>query len=202
MRGFDEQEREEIREKLVETGRELLLRYGPEKTNVADVTEPAGIAKSTFYRFFDSKAELYFEIFLRERDEFLARLSEELADVEDAETGVRRLFEVYLTWIEESPLMQALVVEGDRETLFRGIPEEVVQRHEQEALAEIVPYVRTWQASGDLREVDPEVFLGVMGAVALTTLHREEFEDYDEEMYEAVRDLLVDAVARGLTRDG
>ena len=200
MNSFDDGERERIREDLVETGRERLLQYGPEKTTVADVTGPVGIAKSTFYQFFDSKAELYFEIFLRDRDEFLARLAEELDGVADAETGVRRLFGVYLDWIEESPLMQALIVEGDHQALFRGVPEETIERRQQEALAEMVPYVRAWQESGDLREVDPEVFFGAMGAVALMVLHREEFEDYEEGMYEAVQELLVDALARGLTR--
>jgi AcrR family transcriptional regulator len=199
MSGFDDHEREQIRERLVETGREHLLDYGPEKTTVADVTGPVGIAKSTFYRFFDSKAELYLEIFLRDRDRFLERLNDELDGVEDAETGVRRLFDVYLTWVEESPLLQALLEREDPQSVFRGIPEETIRRHEQEGLAEILPYLQAWQADGDLRDVDPEAVLGVMGAAALMVLHREEFESYDDEMYDAVRDLLVDAVARGLT---
>lgn len=199
MSGFDDHERERIREALIETGRDLLLRHGPEKTTVADVTEPTGIAKSTFYRFFDSKAALYHEIFVRDRDAFLAELSEELDDVKDAETGVRRLFDTYLTWVEESPLLQVLLEPDDPQSVFRGIPEGTIERSEQEALAEMLPYLRTWQAEGSLRDVDPEVVLGVMSTAALMVLHREEYEAYDGEMYDAVRELFVDAVARGIT---
>jgi AcrR family transcriptional regulator len=199
VNGFDDHEREAIREQLVETGREHLLDYGPEKTTVADVTEPVGIAKSTFYRFFDSKAELYLEIFVRDRDEFLDRLDDELDGVEDAETGVKRLFETYLTWVEESPLLRVLLDRSDPQSAFGGVPEETMQRHQQEGVAEMVSYLRAYQQAGDLRDVDPEAVLGVMGAAALMVLHREQFESYDEGMYDAVRDLLVDAVARGLT---
>lgn len=198
MSSFDDAEREAIREELIETGRELFIRYGPDKTNVADVTEPVGIAKSTFYRFFDSKADLYVEIFVEERDEFLSRVLAELEDEDDARAGIRRLFDLYLTWIEESPLLRRYV-DSDYEAYVQEIPEERIEQLQGEAIAEIVPLVERWRSSGQLRDVSTERFMGVMGAVALTALHREEFEDYEEGMYEEIRDLLVDCVAVGLT---
>lgn len=201
MRGFSDEERDRIREELVQTGRELFLRYGPEKTNVADVTEPVGIAKSTFYRFFDSKSELYFEIFLRERDEFLEGLRRELDGVEDAETGLVRLFDCYFSWAEESPLLQKVIGESDYEFIYRDVSEEVLQEEQRVAIDEIVPFVQRWQETGGMREVDPELFFGLMGAVAAMTLHRDEFAEYGEDMYETVRDLLIETVARGLTTD-
>lgn len=199
MRGFSDEERERIREELVRSGREQFLRYGPEKTNVADVTEPVGIAKSTFYRFFDSKSELYFEIFLRERDEFLDRLRCELDGVEDAEVGLVRLFDCYFSWAEESPLLQKVISEFDYEFIYRDIPEDVLEEAQQVAIDEIVPFVERWQETGGMRDVDPELFFALMGGVASMTLHRDEFEEYGEGMYESVRDLLIETVARGLT---
>lgn len=201
MRGFSDEERERIREELVRTGRELFLQYGPEKTNVADVTEPVGIAKSTFYRFFDSKSELYFEIFLRERDEFLERLRDELDGVEDAETGLVRLFDCYFSWAEESPMLQRVISESDYEFIYRDVSEEVLLEEQQVAIEEIVPFVRRWQEAGEMCDVDPELFFGLMGAVATMTLHRDEFEEYGEGTYETIRDLLIETVARGLTAD-
>lgn len=199
MRGFSDDERERIREELIATGREMFLTLGPEKTNVADVTEPVGIAKSTFYRFFDSKADLYLEIFLRERDEFLERIVDELGEETDARTGVRRLFELYVEWIEESPLLQTFIGATDYEALVREMPEEKIQREQQEAIMQVVPLVERWRESGQLRDIDTEHFMGVMGSVALITLHRDDFEDYGEGMYEETRDLLIDCVAVGLT---
>ena len=198
MRGFSDDERERIREELIATGREMFLTFGPDKTNVSDITEPVGIAKSTFYRFFDSKADLYVEIFIKERDEFLDRVLTELAEEDDARRGTRRLFELYVAWIEKSPLLRRYV-DSDYKSYLSDIPDEQIERHQQEAIGQIVPVVERWRESGQLRDVDTEHFLGVMGAVALITLHREDFDDYGEGIYEEIRDLLVDCVAVGLT---
>jgi AcrR family transcriptional regulator len=78
MKGFSDEERDRIRETLMDDGRDLFERYGLQKTTIADLTDAAGIADSTFYRFFDSKEELYFEILQRE--------GHELADTLVAET--------------------------------------------------------------------------------------------------------------------
>ena len=201
MRGFSDDERAAIRQELVAAGRDLFVRFGPEKTNVSDITDEVGIAKGTFYRFFDSKAALYFEIFEQEREEFLADLETDLDGVEDAETGIVRLFDNYLTWIEESPLLQRLVADATYERVFRDLPAEQLERSQREALAEFRPFYEAWRESGQLRDVEFEVFLGLMGSVALVTLHREEFDtSIADGLYEEVRDALVETVARGLTR--
>ncbi|WP_128477558.1 TetR/AcrR family transcriptional regulator [Halorussus pelagicus] len=67
MRGFDADERGRIRDSLRETGRDLFARRGLDGTTIADLTDPAGVANGTFYRFYDSKAELYDEILREER---------------------------------------------------------------------------------------------------------------------------------------
>jgi AcrR family transcriptional regulator len=199
MRGFSDDEREAIRDDLVDAGRELLLQYGPEKTTVADVTEAVGIAKGTFYQFFDAKGELYLAVFERERDEFVERVRKELGDEDDAERGLRQLFTLYADWVEESPLMQRLVVEGDRDQLLRDIPADRLNAYREDALAELAPIVERWQTDGDMREVDPVVFYGTMSAIGLVVINREEYEGYRPGFYESVRDLLVESLARGLT---
>jgi AcrR family transcriptional regulator len=200
MRGFSDDERAAIRQQLLEAGGELLVQFGPEKTNVVDITDEVGIAKGTFYRFFDSKAALYFEIFVAERDEFLAEVEADLAEVEGAEAGIVRLFDHYVTWIEESPLLQRLVADGAYRTLFRDLPAEQLEREQQRALAELRPFFEAWRETGELRDVEFELFLGLMGSVALVTLHREEFEQrLGPDSYGEVRDTLIETVARGLT---
>ena len=199
MRGFSDEERAEIREDLIETGRELFLRWGPEKTNVADVTDEVGIAKSTFYRFFDSKSELYFEVFVRERDDFLDALTTELDDVDDAETGLRTLFEVYLTWIEQSPPMQRVVLENEYEAVYRNVSEEAVAEEMDVMLDALAPILEAWQRDGEMRAVDPLPFFGLMKSIGLLALYQEEFGEYGEDWYAEIRELLLDSVAKGLT---
>lgn len=201
MRGFSDEERERIREDLVETGRELLATFGPEKTNVADVTEPVGIAKSTFYRFFDSKADLYLEVFLREMEAFETRVEAELDGVEEPRAGLERLFRCYAEFAEENVLVQQMMATDDYRDLFGDVSPERMEEYQAEGVATYAPFVERFQAegSGPLADLDPATVLGVMGTIGLLVLHRDDYERYGEDYYETVRETLVVALARGLT---
>lgn len=201
MRGFSDEERERIREELVETGRELLAIYGPEKTNVADVTEPVGIAKSTFYRFFDSKADLYLEVFQRESEAFEARVEAELEGVEEPREGLERLFRCYAEFAEENVLVQRTMEGGGYRDLFGDVSPERMEEYQAEGMAAYTPFVERFQGegSGPLADLDPATVLGVMGTIGLLVLHREDYEQYGEGYYGTVRETLVATLARGLT---
>ncbi|MFC2096044.1 TetR/AcrR family transcriptional regulator, partial [Candidatus Bipolaricaulota bacterium] len=73
-RAFTATEKETIRDKLMEAGRNCFLRYGMKKTTLDDLVKPAGIAKASFYLFFDSKESLYLEIFISEIPAMMDRL--------------------------------------------------------------------------------------------------------------------------------
>ncbi|MFC7188747.1 TetR/AcrR family transcriptional regulator [Halocatena marina] len=86
-RGFSAEEHHRIREHLIETARELLFTYRPEKITITDITEPVGIGKGSFYRFFDSKADLYLVLLQREIEEFVEHVRSELSDVDEPRRG-------------------------------------------------------------------------------------------------------------------
>lgn len=64
-RELTEQEKNIQRERLYEKGRELLFSYGIKKTSVEDITKASGMAKGSFYHYFQSKEELFFDIILQ-----------------------------------------------------------------------------------------------------------------------------------------
>lgn len=212
MRGFGDEERERIREQLRETGRELFARYGLEKTTIADLTGPANIASGTFYRFYDSKEELYFEI-LREEgerlaEEIIAGSFEAVGDGEDdldsgdalsPEEAIVAFLTMLCEEIETNPLVRRLVVDDDLSRLMDQFSDEELQDEQAESLSYVVPYLERWQAEGKIRDGDPEVLGGVLGVIKLVAFHRDDFGD--EAYYRAVRDSLIETVARGLVRD-
>ncbi|WP_306054674.1 TetR/AcrR family transcriptional regulator [Natronococcus wangiae] len=201
MHGFSDEERERIRKELVEVGREKILAYGLKKTNVEDITEPVGIAKSSFYLFFDSKAELYLEIMRREVDELTESLENELDGIDDPREGFERLCWCYKAFVENNPLVQQLF-RDDSYRMFRdNVSPERLAEIEREGVAEVVPYVEFFQERSDglLAECDPVTVLGVLGTIELLALHREDYEEYDDEYYERVQELLITTLTRGLT---
>ena len=217
MRGFDADERERIRDLLRETGRDLFARYGLDKTTIADLTDPADIANGTFYRFYDSKEELYFEI-LREEGERLAAdmLAESFERVGagagasegegengneetlSPEEGIVAFLTLLCEEIETNPLVRRLVVDDDLSRLMAQFSDEELREERAQSLSYVVPYVEQWQAEGLLREGDPELLAAAMGVVKFVAYHEDDF--HDEEFYRAVRNALIEVVAAGLTR--
>ncbi|WP_458185283.1 TetR/AcrR family transcriptional regulator [Haladaptatus sp. NG-WS-4] len=201
MRGFDENERKRIREGLIATGREKFTRYGLQKTTIADLTDPVGIASGTFYQFFDSKAALYFEVMQVEGHELAEELvANSLAAEDDPGQAIRTFLHLLVEAIEENALIQQLVVGDELERVMQAmgdLSDEELEARRSASMAYLRPYIEEWQAAGDLREGDPAVIAGTMGMVKFLPIYREQI---GEEYYAAIRDTLIETVADGLTR--
>src|SRR5215469_8079839 len=61
-KAFTEQEKELIRNRLLEQGRKQFSVYGLRKANIEELAEAAGISKGAFYLFYPSKEALFMEV--------------------------------------------------------------------------------------------------------------------------------------------
>jgi len=195
MQGFSDEERDRIKEDLIETGRELLRTYGPRKTNIEDVTDPVGIAKSTFYRFFDSKADLYIAIVERESDEMLETFAAEIDAAETPREALERFMRCLMEFAETNPLIQY------RDAFLNSISPEKMKELGKRQFEEYLPLIESLQeaAGPPLAEYDPATVLGVMGVAEYLAIHKDEYEMYREGYYEEVQEVVVPVLARGLT---
>ncbi|EMA56173.1 TetR/AcrR family transcriptional regulator [Halococcus thailandensis] len=209
MRGFSDDERDRIREELIETGRELLLTYGPKKTTVADITDPVGIAKPTFYQFFDAKSDLYIVILERELQEYMETARSELEDVTDPQEALKRLFWSYAEFGDGNKFIQQTVIRGNYQDVIGRTSSEQLDDFVRTEMAEFIPLIEDIQSRSDgpLSEMDPLTVLGIMGSsIGLLVLHKDEYEQYEgqfegieEGYYHHMQDTLITTLARGLT---
>lgn len=209
MPGFSDEERERIEEALIDNGRALLLKYGPEKTTVRDITEPTGIAKPTFYQFFDAKSDLYVVILQRELEEYMENIHTELADVDDPQEAIERFFRSYAEFGEDNPLIQQTVIQGNYQQVLGGSSPEQLEAFVQTEMREFVSVIETIQerSDGPIAKMEPLTVLGIMGgSVGLLIQHKDEYERYEgqfegieEGYYGQIREALISTLARGLT---
>ncbi len=201
MRGFDDRERERIRDELIATGRDLFAQYGLQKTTISDITDEVGIANGTFYQFFDSKEKLYFEVVQTEGHEVAEELiANSLAAEDDPERAIRLFLSELVETIEENRLFRQLLSGDEWERMMRtvnDIPQTEMEARRADSFAHVLPYVEQWQAEGKIRDGDPIAIVGTMGAVKFLPTFRSQL---GEENYPAIRDMLIDTIAIGLTR--
>lgn len=197
--GFSDADRARIREALLAAGHELFSRHGLRKTTIADLTDEVGIAPSTFYQFFDSKADLYVEVLEREGTKMVARvLDASFERYDDPGRAIAAFLDTLVDEMESNRLVRRLLVDRDElDRLRNAVGEEGRAASRQESIAYILPYVEDWYENGQVRGPDPETIASAIRAVSMLALHR---EDIGEDRYEATMDLVIEAVAAGLVR--
>lgn len=194
---FTETEKDHIRERLLETGRELFPRYGLKKTSLENLTRPAGIAKSSFYTFFDSKEALYMELMMAMREEVKARIVGASFEADkDAREALVCFLHAVVNELETNPLTRRLVTHPEElQRLSRKATPEQMEANIAASSLPISSFIEEGQARGEISAGDPEVIAGVIRAVAILPLHKDEIGD----IYPGVLEMMIGLVADGLT---
>ena len=65
---FNDQNRDIVREKMLQTGFELLKKYGVKRMTVSEIARACGLAKGTFYTLFPSKEDFIYQIIVYRRN--------------------------------------------------------------------------------------------------------------------------------------
>jgi AcrR family transcriptional regulator len=128
-RSFSEQEKEDIRRRLLDLGLKHFSTYGFKKTNVDEIARSAGISKGAFYRFYESKELLFMDVI----EQVEVRGREEIMKVIDLPGPsprarfyaiLKRAFNLF----GEMPIMQFFSA-GDFSMLVNQVPTEKFREH-------------------------------------------------------------------------
>ncbi|WP_458208878.1 TetR/AcrR family transcriptional regulator [Haladaptatus sp. NG-SE-30] len=200
MPSFSEEKRDQVKESLRNTGRELFTRQGIRKTTISELTEPAGIGTGTFYQYFDSKEALYIDILEQESKEVIPRLLRESFEThDDPETAIAALLKQSLNEIESNPIFrQVLIDEQELPRIREQIPDEEATEKRASAIDHFLPYIESWYHDGKIKGSDPETIAHTIRAVVRLARQKDRIGD---ERYPQVRETLITAVAAGLTRE-
>lgn len=195
-KGFSDKEKSIIQEALLEKGHQLFCTYGLKKTGIAEITKAVGIAQGSFYSFYESKEELYFDILEREEQKFKEQLLAQLAPLYDKpKEFIRALFTSAFKQMEENTLLMQIYDENTVEILSRRLSPERLAKHLNSDSADLQPLLAAWQQKGIVLRADLETITGLMRAVFLLTLHKKEI---GEGVFEKALDLLIELVSEGI----
>ena len=105
---FTEYETEQLRKALLKETRRCAVALGMKKTSVDQLTKAVGIAKGSFYKFYESKELLFFAV--------LEGIHSELYGVADEVLRENGGFPIPATWFS-SKMMQSCFCRDCRKTL-------------------------------------------------------------------------------------
>ena len=126
---FSPQQRDAIREKLKESARKYAVSIGFKKTSLDMLTADAGISKSSFYKFYDSKEMLFLEIAADWEAQVIAAVNESLQRDVGLDDKHRAANMVYTAFTTIHALGSCNFLCDDLPELARFIPEEDARTH-------------------------------------------------------------------------
>lgn len=130
MPKFSELERTIIQEELLIKGEQLFIQYGLKKATVEDLTKEVGIAKGSFYAFYENKEHLYAGILLRIQKKMLA--DTEIFLQENHTLPPRKLVRDLTLWSFAEVKKQPLLLQHDAEVishLSRKLSKKVIDEY-------------------------------------------------------------------------
>ena len=186
-RVFAEDERNQLKLTMLEEGFPLLKKYGMTHTTISKITEAAGIAKGTFYHFWNNKEEYMADLIMYHRQKMIPVLISE-----DVMTGKRKLGEEdarrYLHAVvdEEISIYPHLTLE-DEAKLFKNTDSFVPDIEKESAITRgLLEY---------LENVRKDVNLPLIANMTkLLVLASESREELHEDVYKETIDTLVDTI--------
>lgn len=189
---FTDNEKNIIKTKLKACASSCMSKYGIKKTTVDELVKEVGISKGAFYKFYDSKELLFFEVFEDYHSEIYGAALNILitrTDLSERERIEEALLKA-CKLMKESSIMY--IVENELQYLLRKIPPEVLEDHFHSDDVHIQELVRK---SGITINKSPEFVCAVTKAIMLTLSHQ---KNIGEEYYDYVLKLLVKGACQQL----
>lgn len=198
-RGFSEYEKQVITDALIEQGRVLFSKFGFQKTSISEITKNVGIAQGTFYKFFNSKEELYFVILEMEE----IKIKEQLANVDilkdnRPKLAIKSILRDMIQSIETNPLLSELFFGNNLEDMLKKLSPEILEKRVKNDSNSLLPVLEKLKSEGYIVAENPEVVAGVMRSLFLLTLHRKEI---GIQVYQETMELLIDLIVDGLIKE-
>lgn len=197
-RAFTDAEKQTIRAKLMEAGRASFLRYGLKKTTIEDLTGPAGIAKASFYLFFDSKEALFVDIMMDELPAMMNRLLEgSFGATDDTREALVLLVKGIASEIQTNEFSRIMLDDpSELQRLAASLDVDDILRRSVAFFQPLTERVIEAQARGEIVQGDPQQILYSLGLIKLVALNRYKMP---AELYESMMNFVPEVLAAGLT---
>jgi AcrR family transcriptional regulator len=196
MPKFTENEKDNIRQSLMEKGKELFLLYGLRKTSIDRIIQACGIAKGTFYTFFQSKEELFLEIWLEEEARYNQYLVEIMTSAKTPKDMIFQVCKGTFEYLQLNPFHRNLYERSETDYLIRKLPPGQYENLINQDNSTFIPLLEDLQNKGEIIPIDPEIIMGIHRCLSYLPLLKQEV---GPGIFPEVVDTMIMFIAEGLT---
>ena len=128
---FTDENRDEIRMKLLNNGFKMLKKGGLSAVNIDKLTEETYIAKGTFYNLFENKSEFMYHMMIHERNRAKEKL---LSYLNSSGKLTRDSLHDYLKWLSaENPNVFAFLNDAEKKRLISSWSDKYIENEDNDS---------------------------------------------------------------------
>ncbi len=200
MRSFTDEERKIIKQKIIDQGKDCFARYGIKKTGIDDLTDGLGIATSSFYSFFNSKEDLFLQIFKEEREALSGSILENsfLKYRKEPDKAIRAYLKYVLQIVDKHPIWRKVFIEGEHlELTINRFSRDEIKNIHRENLAIILPFFEEWAEAGFLIDKPTKILAETTQAILFLIHFKKEIGG---DNFQEVMGIFIDMMAENLVK--
>ncbi len=165
-KGFSDEEKEIIKNQLIKTATEMFGIYGLQKTNVEEITDAVGIAKGSFYSFYNSKEELFLDVLKQTETVLIKEMGTILKTFKlDPKAKFRELINFHIKMPKEHPIIHQVSDKKTRTLLIRKLQGNDKLNQALDTYDYLPMFIKEWQKKGYIIDEDPEIVAGVLKSI-------------------------------------
>lgn len=188
-KGFSQEEKDIIRDKLTEECEKSWALYGYKKTGIKDLTSKVGISTGAFYLLYDSKEDLFYAT-MEEVQNRLKMSIDKIINDNPSKEGFIEAMEWHFQEYKNAPFLYDTSSE-DFLALLRKLPNEQVEKFKFDSIDFLKEIV---QRSNLELKVDFDMFESIICTILFTVSLEEKFNCNSEDVFEFLLDSIVDRV--------
>jgi AcrR family transcriptional regulator len=194
---FTDKEKVIIKKSLIKTGKEHFSIYGLQKTSITDLTKSVGIAQGSFYNFFNSKEELYFEILENEEAETEEYLQNIISSTDSAKEAINETIKATYILFEKNKFLRRIYSSNDYDIMIRKISEDKIKNHQKGDTQRVLNTIISAQKDYEHINASPEIIAGLFRGITILNFHQDEI---GSDLFPEVIELLAEVIAEGLVK--
>ncbi|MHC0039723.1 TetR/AcrR family transcriptional regulator [Pseudoneobacillus sp. C159] len=199
MPKFTENELQVVQHSIYEKGKQLFIEWGLKKTSIDDIIQACDIGKGTFYKFYSSKEELFFEILKKEESNYQLVAESVVTSAKEGEELMTMLIKELFFFYQSNAFLQMLFERKEMPLMLKKVPIEEVMLYANEQRQKFVRLIEGMMNDKKIASIKPEIVEAIVRSILILSVHKQEI---GEEVYPEVMEYLLEFVGRGLGKAG
>ncbi|MDP3387324.1 MAG: TetR/AcrR family transcriptional regulator [Eubacteriales bacterium] len=178
--------------------RELFYSKGFKDTSVSDITKKTGIAVGSFYNFYKSKEDVFFDVFIAESDKLKKQIVSEVDLDRDPVVVVKEITLKIFEGTRKSPILREWFSRDAYSKLEKYLQDEngTEEFEEDYSYNLFTGIIKKWQVEGVFRsDIDSGMIMAILNTFQYIDMHK---YDIGNQYFPQLLEYVIEFVVKGL----